>query len=208
MGARKEKARYISDVPCKRGHVGERYYSNSDCVQCVALRRAEESPEARTKRLQKMREYGKETAAKRATYGAEYRSRRLALETPAQKEERLARQRAKTAAYRARLTEEKQNALHAQARARTRKWRKENRGRVKVLDRAKKRHLRLRTPTWVDKKVLSAVYAACPEGFHVDHIIPLRGATVSGLHVPWNLQYLPAKDNMQKSNKLTELAHG
>jgi hypothetical protein len=80
----------------------------------------------------------------------------------------------------------------------TRKWKVENnyRGR-KNLD------YLLRRPTSADIKTLEEIYKNCPIGYHVDHIIPLKGRLVSGLDIPENLQYLPAKENMQKSNFFT-----
>lgn len=46
------------------------------------------------------------------------------------------------------------------------------------------------------------IYEECPEGYSVDHIIPINNDLVCGLNVPWNLQYLTLSENISKSNKL------
>lgn len=58
-----------------------------------------------------------------------------------------------------------------------------------------------RMPEWADRDAISEFYKRCPEGYDVDHIVPLQGRLVSGLHVLNNLQYLPSLDNRKKSNK-------
>jgi hypothetical protein len=54
---------------------------------------------------------------------------------------------------------------------------------------------------WSNLEEISLIYSKCPEGYHVDHIVPLQGTYVSGLHVSANLQYLTAEENIKKHNK-------
>lgn len=65
---------------------------------------------------------------------------------------------------------------------------------------------KLRIPAWyiLEKDLIADFYDNCPEGYHVDHIIPLQGELVSGLHTISNLQYLLAEDNIKKGNKYCE----
>jgi len=69
-----------------------------------------------------------------------------------------------------------------------------------------------RTPPWLTKDhyrqieefyiIAQEIQWLSEEKLHVDHIIPLQGRLISGLHVPWNLQVLPSSINLSKSNKL------
>ena len=56
-------------------------------------------------------------------------------------------------------------------------------------------------PTWTSMGHIKKIYKECPTGKQVDHIVPLTGKKVSGLHVPENLQYLTPKQNQKKGNK-------
>lgn len=73
------------------------------------------------------------------------------------------------------------------------------------------------TPVWLSKEqkqeILNFYWLAkdlevtSGQEYHVDHTVPIKGTSVCGLHVPWNLQILPADINMSKGNKYGNLAY-
>ncbi len=67
----------------------------------------------------------------------------------------------------------------------------------------RKGRIKIATPSWANLDRIKELYSSRPEGMHVDHIIPLKGALVCGLHVENNLQYLLASENISKGNKYT-----
>ena len=96
--------------------------------------------------------------------------------------------------------------------SRQRLWSKTNRGLANALSKKYKNKKINATPSWLNESQLLLIkckYQVAAmlnihgvEKWHVDHIVPLRGKDVSGLHVPWNLQVIPAKQNLSKGNRI------
>lgn len=72
----------------------------------------------------------------------------------------------------------------------------------------------LRVVPWADRAAIRTIYEeaaqrrAAGENVHVDHVIPLLGKSVSGLHVASNLQILPAGENIRKGNTYPQSVAG
>ena len=82
------------------------------------------------------------------------------------------------------------------------RWDKANRGRVNAKTARRRATLLNATPLWLSplqqKQIRDFYVEACKTGLTVDHIVPLRGELVCGLHVPWNLQLLTRSENCSK----------
>lgn len=88
------------------------------------------------------------------------------------------------------------------------KWAANNKPRRLASVRARQLAKRLRTPAWADKGKILSFYeeAARLTGetgvpHEVDHIVPLQGALVSGLHVHQNLRVVSRSENRSKQNR-------
>ena len=85
-------------------------------------------------------------------------------------------------------------------RVRGKKWREENPGKNAAKQAAYRAAKLQRTPPWADLEAIAFFYECCPAGCEVDHIVPLQGEIISGLHIAENLQWLPKSLNRSKSN--------
>jgi hypothetical protein len=164
----------------------------NDCKVCrslTSLKKYYENHEAGKARL-------KVAHAKRIANSPNFYAERYAK----YKEQDLARAKL---AYQANAEERK---------AKQRLWSKTNRGIANALSKRYKLKKAKATPLWLTLeqlynmqctyKVAAQLSETSSQKWHVDHIVPIRGKDVCGLHVPWNLQLLPAKMNMQKGNRI------
>lgn len=103
-----------------------------------------------------------------------------------------------------------------QARSAKKAYKERNPAKVRAATLARKRDLAEATPNWLtadqyrqmnlyytEAKRLSAE-TGVPH--HVDHIVPLRGRIVCGLHVPWNLRVITARENMKRPRTYIEVS--
>lgn len=173
---------YFTGRPCKNGHVALRNAKDRSCLECCKEKRKKKyalNPE-------KFRKIRKEYYLKN-------------------QDKEKATAKVRSAEWR------KKNKGHEGTKEAKRKWKLNNVAKVRA-DTIKRRAAKLnRTPAWLtenDYWMMEQAYEIAALrtklfGFswHVDHIIPLQGDTVSGLHTPYNLQVIPWFENVSKANK-------
>lgn len=84
---------------------------------------------------------------------------------------------------------------------RNRNWETKNQAKLNAKEAARRARKLKATPKWADLAAIKRFYENCPKGYEVDHIVPLKGKEICGLHVLGNLQYLPTSENRRKGNK-------
>lgn len=180
---------YFTGKPCKNGHIARRLLSSPHCAEC---------------KLEKRKQYYVKNIDAQRAKGRNYHHRNrevsLARMSKWQKENKesiYARNRA--------WRNDNKNKISAANKI----WRENNRAYIRFHNVCRIAHIKLATPQWADMKKIKAIYAMAliktettGVQYHVDHIVPLRGKLVCGLHVENNLRVIPAKDNLIKGNRI------
>lgn len=173
---------YFTGEPCKHGHTAPRKTKGA-CTECLKA----EWGQGNIVRTEYFKQYNKSDAGGEAKQRY-YEKNRAQVIARAQ----------------ARPTAEKQ--------AYKSKYKQSNPDLYKTLTSFRRRRFRDATPpwlTWKQKSEIRQLYQVAitmskttGERYVVDHIIPLQGETVCGLHVPWNLRVTTQEENLKKSNRL------
>jgi len=173
---------YFTGEVCKHGHIAPRKTKGA-CVECL---KAE----------------WQGGAVSRANYFAEYNQSEAGL--TAKQEYYKRNKQIVIARAQARPVAEKR--LYRAT------WKANNPLQVLADNKVRRRKHRDATPPWLSRKQKSEIRQlyqiamtmtqTTGEQYVVDHIIPLQGETVCGLHVPWNLRVITQEENLKKSNKL------
>jgi len=201
LALQNQQTHYVSDKPCSNGHLALRIASTGTCVECRRIGdrlRYQKDPQ---KAIQKVQKYYQKHAEQIKE------KRRDAYALNPEKE----REKAKERSVVWRKENPEKVALQKPLKI---AYKKANPHKV-IADVAKRRAAKQRrTPMWLTKKDfidIEAFYKLAKEKtqesgilWHVDHIVPLQGETVSGLHVPLNLRVVPWNENLSKGNKLLE----
>ena len=164
---------YFTGRPCKNQHVSPRRTDNGTCVVCLA--------ESKSR-------YYAENPEKRKQHNAIYYS--------------------KNADYIKSLNADWRTENADEMRAIRRSYYERNKGIYVSRSRARRAHIQQATPPWANMAAIGVIYCEARRlaeqtgvPHDVDHIIPLRGANVCGLHVAENLRVLTATENRGKGNK-------
>lgn len=198
--------------PCQNS---ERYRlwaaANQERVQAT---RTQPSPEAKKRyaksergmeasRRKSLRHYHKDVEASRKKNQERYAAK---LDRPVYVAMTPEERRLAACAKSLRFREKDRDAFRAAGR----KYYADNREKLILKQVSRQKRVREATPLWADHKTIYEIYEQAKslsvllgERYDVDHIIPIKGKSVSGLHVHQNLRLMLAIDNRSKSNSFT-----
>lgn len=195
--------RYFTGVPCKNGHIAERMLPSSTCIVCNRERASAWGKANPGLAKERTKQWKRANPDKVKTLAGRYRDKnRQALR---EKHRAYNAERMQTILERCRQYRE-QNPDKRKATQRAYRQANPDKG---TADAAKRRSALLqRTAPWADYNIIRFFYATrtylakdTGSEWHVDHVVPLRGRRVSGLHTHHNLVVVPALENIRKGSK-------